>query len=84
MGTRGLARSLIAGHTERMFTVTSTGPIGPTTDNLRTVADVDIYVAQLEAKGHEDIMVTAGDTEPEPYEAWRAFLPGPRAQGFDG
>ena len=67
-----------------MFTVTSTGPIGPTTVTLRSVPDVDIYVAQLEAKGHDDIMVAAGGADPEPYEAWRAFQPGARAQGFNG
>ncbi|MDB5590824.1 hypothetical protein [Enterovirga sp.] len=65
-----------------MFTVKSHGPIGATTASVKTVPDVDLYVAQLAAKGHRVIMVAAGVAPPEPYESWRTSQLGPRARGL--
>ncbi len=65
-----------------MFMVISIGQIGATKATMKTVVDVDLYVAQLRAKGHRKIMVAKGPAVPELYDTWRASRPEPRAKGI--
>lgn len=66
-----------------MYKVASRGPDGPAVAELKNVPEVDIYVAELSAKGHQFITVQDVASDPKPYEAWRAAYPGPRAKATD-
>lgn len=65
------------------FIVTATHRSGNTvTTPLKLMADVDILVEMLQAKGAHDILVADVGSEPLPYEAWASARSKARPSGL--